>query len=221
MKNKYPKRIVLALSAALALTAASSAAAGTNEIYLGLGSTGVGAGYAYGINDHFGVRGEFNGYSYSTDQKSGGTKYDGRLHLQSVGVYGDWFPWANAFRVTAGYVNTNNKFSGRASGNDGDVTINHVSYSLVGESAKVQVKFPSSVPYLGLGWGHNPSRPGWGFYGDVGLQFGAPKSRITLSPGLASQVPDRDVRAQEEQFNNDLKVLGGYPVISMGVSYSF
>lgn len=134
---------VLTLSAAVAMSVASTAFAGSNEIYLGLGSTGVGAGHAYGINKNFGVRGEFNGYSYDTDYKSSGTKYDGRLHLQSIGVYGDYFPFANAFRLSVGYVNSSNKFSGRASGHDGSVTINDVSYSLAGEAAAVTVKFPA------------------------------------------------------------------------------
>jgi hypothetical protein len=214
-------RVSVGVSAAVALTLSAATFANTNEVYLGLGTTGIGAGYAYGFNDNFALRGEFDGYSYSGNYESDSTRYDGRLHLQSAGIYGDWFPFANGFRVTAGVVNTNNKFSGHASGASGTVDINHVTYSLAGESADVSLKFPSNSPYLGLGWGHNPSHTGWGWYGDVGLQFGAAKSAITLSPGLAAQVPTTDVTAEEHSINRSANVLGGYPVISMGVSYHF
>jgi hypothetical protein len=77
------------------------------------------------------------------------------------------------------------------------------------------------MPYLGIGWGHNATKPGWGAYGDIGLQFGNPKSTITLSPGLAAQVPASDVREQERKIDDSAKVLGGWPVLSVGVAYRF
>ncbi|MET0332015.1 MAG: hypothetical protein ABW154_11370, partial [Dyella sp.] len=221
MKKCRLHRVFVGVSTVMALSLSAAACASTNELYLGLGTTGIGAGYAYGLNDTFALRGEFDGYSYSGSYNSNSTRYDGRLHLQSAGIYGDWFPLANGFRVTAGVVNTNNKFSGHASGASGTVNINHVTYSLAGESADISLKFPSNSPYLGLGWGHNPSHAGWGWYGDVGLQFGTPKSVITLSPGLATRVPASDVTAAERTIDRSINVLGGYPVISMGVSYHF
>jgi hypothetical protein len=221
MKKYRLNRIFAGVSAAMALALSTTALANTNEVYLGLGTTGIGAGYTYGLNDHFALRGEFDGYSYSGSYNSNSTRYDGRLHLQSAGIYGDWFPFANWFRVSAGVVSTNNKFSGHASGASGTVDINHVTYSLAGESADASIKFPSTSPYLGLGWGHNPSHTGWGWYGDIGLQFGAPKSTITLSQGLAAQVPASDLDAAEHKIDRSIDVLGGYPVISMGVSYHF
>ncbi|WNL48543.1 hypothetical protein RKE25_23300 (plasmid) [Dyella sp. BiH032] len=218
MKNN---KLTLALASIVALTAASAATAASNEVYLGVGTTGVGGGYSYGINDRFAVRGEYAGLGYSGTYDNSGSQYKGRLHLQNVGVYGDWFPFAGTFRVTAGYVNTNNHFDGEADGGTGTVTINHVKYPLAGESAKVNIKFPKNVPYLGIGWGHAPSHAGWGVYGDIGLQFGNPTTRITLSSGLAAQVPPGDVKAQEDSINHDVKVLGGYPVLAFGVSYRF
>jgi hypothetical protein len=217
MKNK----LFLAIAAAAAVIAAPATFASSNDIYAGLGTTGLGVGYAYGINDHFSVRGEYAGLTYNGTYNSGGTHYDGDLKLQSAGIYGDYFPTGGAFRITVGYVSSGSKFSGKASGNNGTVTINHVDYSLAGESAKATVKFPSSMPYLGIGWGHNATKPGWGLYGDIGLQIGNPKSTIKLSPGLAAQVNPSDVRAQERQLNSDVKVLGGWPVLAFGVSYRF
>jgi len=216
------KKIVTAVVATVSLTVASSAAfAGANEIYAGFGTTGLGAGYGYGINDHFAVRGEYSGLSYNTTYNNSGSQYKGSLHLQNVGVYGDWFPFGGVFRVTAGYVNTNNHFDGEADGGSNTVTINHVRYPLAGESARITVKTPSNVPYLGIGWGHNAAKKGFGVWGDIGLQFGNPKTHISLSPGLAAMVPPGDVAAEERSINSDVKVAGGYPVLAFGLSYGF
>jgi len=211
----------LLVASAIALAASSSAFASNNEVFAGIGSDGLGIGYAYGINQNFSVHAEYDGLSYSGTYNNSDTNYHGNLHLQSSGVYGDYFPMGGSFRVTAGYIDSGSKFSGEADGDAGTVTINHVRYSLAGESAKVSIAFPSSMPYLGIGWGHNATKPGFGFYGDLGVQFGNPKTNIALSPGLAAMVPASDVSEQERQINSDVKVLGGWPVLSFGVAYRF
>ena len=218
MKNK---KILLALSAATALAAASSASAASNEIYAGVGTTGLGVGYAYGVNDRFSVRGQYDGMNYDGTYHNSGSDYKGKLDMSQAGVYGDYFPFAGTFRITAGFVHTSSSFSGEADGGSGTVQINHVSYSLAGESARIKIDLPSDMPYLGVGWGHNATKAGFGFFADLGLLFGNPKTHISLSPGLAAQVPPSDVTSEEHSINDDVKVLGGYPVATVGFSYNF
>lgn len=207
---------------AIALAASSSAFAANNEIYATVGSTGLAGGYAYGVNDHFATRAEYAGFSYDGTYDNSGTHYDGRLKLQSAGVYADYFPMGGSFRVTGGFVSNSFKFSGTADGNSGTVTINHVKYPLAGETAKATITYPSCMPYLGIGFGHNAAAlPGWHVVADLGLMFGNPTTHIALSPGLAAQVPASDIRAQEHQINDDVKVAYGWPVASVGVGFTF
>jgi len=72
-------------------------------------------------------------------------------------LYGDWFPFANGFRLSAGIYlrNMEAKAEGRPTA-AGTVRVNN---TVVGyrtdDTLSGQVKFPTVAPYLGLGWGHH------------------------------------------------------------------
>lgn len=75
-----------------------------HEMYLKAGILGAGAGYAYGVNDKFTVRGDFSTmgkYNFTRDFDD--VTYAGNIRNNMVTLYADWFPFQDSgFRLTAG-----------------------------------------------------------------------------------------------------------------------
>ena len=75
-----------------------------HEIYLKGGILGAGAGYAYGVNERFTLRGDVSTmgkYSFTKDIDD--ITYAGNVRNNMATLYADWFPFADSgFRLTAG-----------------------------------------------------------------------------------------------------------------------
>ena len=56
----------------------------------------------YKVNDAFGVRADLNAVALSRSESDSSATYQGNLHLAAVGVFADYHPWGNGFRVSAG-----------------------------------------------------------------------------------------------------------------------
>lgn len=206
--------------ASVLILAVLSATATAGEFYGGLGTTGLNVGYTHGISETFGVRAEGNYLNYGKDVNSDGVNYDAKVKMEHLGVYVDYHPFGGNMRLTAGVLLGNDRFTGTAKGNAGTVNINGTDYNLSGESLKLDAKFPSTRPYLGIGYGHSVSK-GLGMFFDVGVAYGKPKASLTASQGLATAAGDANIEAEKRKVQDDLDKVKLWPVVKVGLSYAF
>jgi hypothetical protein len=218
------KLLVLALCGSFA-TAAHADGTG---IYVNGGTTGFGLGLATGSNNLTG-RLSYDTWSRTFTQSDSNGNYNVDLKLQNISALVDWYPFGGAFRTTLGLVANGNKANLSAVPTGGNYTFNGVTYT----SAEVgsytgELKFNSTAPYLGIGWGNPVAKAKtWGFVSDIGVLFqGSPKVTSAATCGAALNATDcatfqSNVAAGATQLESDLKNYKYYPVISIGLSYHF
>ena len=209
---------VLALAATGLLPQAQA-----GEVYANVGLPGIGLGYAHPIDSRFTVRADFmtlGSRSKSTTEE--GIRYDGRYKLQRLAVLGDWFPFGGSFRLTGGLSSNQYKVTLDATGENGSLTIGDRTYTTTAaDGLKVEVKFPSVTPYLGIGWGHQ-SGSGWRFGADIGALVGRAKVNATVRGALASE-PDIQANLDKElaELRDGVGKVRAIPQLSVAIGYSF
>lgn len=211
-------RTTIILAMALALGAASQARA--NEVYTHIGTEGIGLGFSQSISPTLGVRVEGNYGRISRSFETDGVKYDAKIKLGGVGVIGDWFVNQGGFRLSGGLTWNDKKGNGSGHSSTDSVVINGQRYSLVGEELRGAVKFPTFMPYLGIGWGHHNAGPGWNFTADLGVMFGKPKASLTATPGLAAQAGS-NIEAERRELQDEADKYRVFPILKIGASYRF
>ncbi len=209
--------------AAAALTTAFAASG--QEIYAGLGLPGIFTiGYSQVMNKSWGLRAQYSGgTNFSADAKDiEGVNATATLKSSTAGIYADWFPFNNSgFRLVGGLASNDTKLEVNAVGT-GTATIGNVSnVDMTGETYNVSVKFPSTAPYLGLGYGHQKAEKGLGFYADFGVLIGKPKVSSQTSLVTNGKVSQSDVDAQNEKVRDAASKVGVLPVVQLGVVYRF
>ncbi|MBI5007886.1 MAG: hypothetical protein HZB95_12285 [Nitrosomonadales bacterium] len=219
------KRILLA---ALMTAFATAAQADGVGVYVNGGTTGFGLGLAGGSNS-LGGRLVYDTWKRKFDQTDSNGNYQVDLKLQTVSALLDWYPFEGAFRTTLGLVANGNKATLNATSISGTYTFNGQTYTATDVGSYTgEVKFNSTAPYLGIGWGNPAGKDKtWGLTSDIGVLFqGAPKVTSTVTCGAALTAPQcaqlqSDVAAGATQLETDLKNYKYYPVISIGISYRF
>ena len=213
-------RLLLAAVAAAALIMSSRSHAG--EIYLQAGVPGVGLGYAQPLNSWLGVRGDF--ITLGTRDRNTteeGIAYNGQLKTNRGGLYADLYPFAGSFRITLGGTSNQYKLSLDASGAGSVVNVGGTNYTLgPADGLAVEVRFPSTTPYVGFGWGHQASS-GLRFSFDLGASIG--KARVTVTPRgqLAQPAAQADVDRETAELRDGVGKVKGIPQLSIAVGYSF
>jgi len=197
---------------------------------LKIGTLGVGLDLSIPINNQFNVRLNLNGASYSDNSTEEGIDYEYDLDLLTAGVLLDYYPMENSeFRVTGGVYYNGNELELCGKPDATGITIGNITYNAnqVG-SLNGKVEFDEIAPYVGIGWGNAVKKGGWSFSADVGLMYqGEPE--VTLTPvygplitnaGLQAPI-DAEVVREEAELQNELNDYKIYPVISVGVTYTF
>lgn len=215
------RHLATACSVAAATLFAAPVLAG--ELYTGIGIPGIGLGYAQPVNEGFTLRGDI--YTLGSRSKSTveeGINYDGKYKLQRVALLADWFPFAGSFRFTGGATFNTFKITLDASGAGGSITIGDRTYATTAaDGLKVDVKFPNTTPYLGIGWGHQTGS-GLRFSADIGASIGRATLSATPRGSLATQP---DIQANIDKELSDLRDGAGkvraVPQLSIGLGYSF
>ena len=192
--------------------------------YLGLGTTGGVLGARYNINELFAISGDIQGFSYKKNVTANSADFDAKLKMFDVGIYGDYFPFANNFHISIGALFGNDKVTADAKLSKlGTIKLNGTTYHLnPGESVNAEVKFQKVRPYIGFGYASR-SQKGFGFFANLGVAYGKMDTTADASATLRA-IPgfnynlDKERQKIEDKANKYLKF---YPVFKLGVSYAF
>lgn len=211
------------LLATVAVGASALGSAHAGELYLGLGIPGVGLGYAQPISPAITLRGDFFtlGSRDATETESG-IVYRGNYKLQRAALLADWFPFAGSFRLTGGAAFNTYKITLDANGAGGTLTIGDRTYTTTAaDGLTVQVKFPKTTPYIGIGWGHQAGS-GVRFSADIGAAIGRATVTAVARGQLAAQ-PDIQQNIDKElvELRDGVGRVKAIPQLSIGIGYSF
>jgi hypothetical protein len=208
--------------AALVLCATACASALAGDVYVKAGLPGGIVGYAQPIGSHFGLRVDLATVGEVQEQRqSNGIQYDAKLKLNRAALLADWFPLAGGFRVTGGVTTNQYRLDMQASGAGGTLTIGNTRYTTTSaDELLVNVRFPTTTPYVGFGWGHQVAT-GLRFSADVGAMFGRASLSSSVNGPLAQRVTQADLDAELASFRNSVAKVRAVPQISLGLGYSF
>jgi hypothetical protein len=175
------------------------------------------------------VRLNADGYNRTQSSTEADIQYDMKLKLQTASLLGDWFPFANNFRISLGAMFNGNKLTMKGQPSGGTFRINDQIYTAaeVG-SLDAKVDFNKAAPYFGIGYGR-PINSGLSLIFDLGVMFqGNPKSKIDVNCGTAAPQGSprctqlqNDAKGEESQLDDSLRSFKYYPVISLGLAYTF
>ncbi len=191
------------------------------NVALKVGTLGVGVDFSMPITDYLNARLNINGFSYSDTMTENGIDYSATATLLTAGLLLDYYPMAsNAFRVSAGVYYNGNQLEGDAELASG-ITIkgNPYTSAQIGSLA-IETKLNEVAPYIGIGWGNKGSEKGWGFSVDVGAMYHG-EVGIDATLATSSLTVENDVEAERLSLENDMSDYSFYPVIMLGVTYTF
>ena len=204
---------------ALALALLPAVAMADVSVGVRAGSLGLGVEVSYPLSQRFGLRLNADSYKYSRTFNQDGIDYDGKATLKTASLLADWYPFANNFRISAGPMYNGNKLGLSTPNTTLDVGNNTYQASLEG-----QVDFKKYVPYAGIGYGR-PIGTGLSLTFDLGVVFqGTPTATLTgtCSPAPACTAQfQSDLQLQEASLNDAIKDFRYYPVVTLGLAYTF
>ncbi|CAB3748274.1 hypothetical protein [Paraburkholderia solisilvae] len=221
-KKFYRTLTTLAVSCAT-LLAVQHAYAQSNEIYGGIGSDGIGAGYGFSPNTYVTVRGEVSGFSFSHSFSAGDLNYDATVKLIHGALYADFFPIPTVvpMHLTAGLIIGGDELDGDATPVGGTYTINGQTVSANGESIHASAKYPTVRPYLGFGFGHHLGAKGFSVAFDAGVAFGRPRVSFDVPADIAAQAGQENVAAEERNLQDKADDFRFYPIVKVAATYRF
>lgn len=223
MKKTGAFCVVLALVSGSALAQSSESTPANLGAYVVVGSGGVGLGLNVPLNQTFGIRGEWAQGTVSDTYTNDNITYKGDLKLRGSRLFGDLRPFNGTFRLVFGATFGGSSAALDAEQSGGTFTIDGQKFSANGSKLSATIKYPSTMPYLGLGWGHGQrDEPGWTFAFDVGVAIGDPKITLTGNEGLLSQRgAAARIAAEERKAQKDVSKTKVLPVIKFSVGYAF
>ncbi len=207
---------------ALALGAACMASAQAGEVYTGIGTQGVMLGYAQPVSDSITLRADFGTFgSRSTTEQEEGITYNAHGKFNRTGVFADWF-FAGGWRLTGGVTFNNMQIDLQAQGSGNSINIGGQNYQFdPGDRFDVQIKFPKTTPFLGIGYGHQPKAEGFGFHFDLGASIGKAKLTAVASGPNLSAVSQSDIDRELAELRDGVGKVKAIPQLSLGVNYRF
>jgi len=211
----------------LCLLLASGADAANLSVVPKLGNLGLGLDLSAGWSERWSTRLSLNGFTYSDELTETDVRYDADIDLRTAGVLFDWHPFSGVLRLSAGAFYNGNEGDLAAKPVSGSFVINGTVYSAADVGSLTGgVDFERVSPYVGLGFG-NAGRKGWKFSLDLGALYqNTPRVNLSVQCGAALPAPQcatlqSDVQAEEARLKEDIKDYKWYPVLSLGIGYSF
>ncbi len=217
------RKTVLAVLVLAALPAQACAADGTARLDAHISTLGGGLEIGTALSESYTARVGFNTFKVSGNTDSGGLNYTGDLKLSSISALMDWRPWNGVMHLTAGVIFNSNKLELNATANAGTYHFNGVSYtSAGGDTVTTAVDFNKVSPYLGVGWSGQPKKQGFSFSTDIGILFqGSPNATVTTTGTWGGADTAQLATDAQNQLNSDLSNFKYYPVLSIGIGYTF
>jgi hypothetical protein len=211
------RQAVVAATLLSAFTATQAA-----EVYGAVGLPGVILGFAQPVSGSVTLRADVASLGTHKDTyDEDGIKYDGKLKTNRVGLFADWFPFGNGFRFTGGVTFNDYKLNLHAQGTGNTIDIGGTTYVFTSQDRfDVEVKFPKTTPYLGLGYGHQPES-GFGFLFDLGASYGKAKLTETHSGPNLSQASQADIDEELRELRDGVGKVKVIPQLSIGINYRF
>ncbi len=207
-----------------AVLAGGPALAQAGEIYSAIGLPGLMLGYSQPLDERLTLRADLGTIGKrSHNGVESGIDYEGKLKVDRVGLFADWFV-VGGFRLTGGVTLNDMHADLDGRGNGGTITIGNNSY-VAGPNDRfnVSIKFPRTTPYIGVGYGHRAAAaPGWSFSFDLGASIG--KARVTggaSGPLLSNAVAQADVDQELQQVRDGVGSIKAVPQVSLGLGYRF
>lgn len=193
-----------------------------NELSIGVGTTGATLGYARALSRGTGLRVEWNALRHEDTFESEDATYDSQLDIKAAGLYLDYFPFdSSSFRLTVGAMSGDRKFDLEAQPTNGTITINGQQYDATGERVYGTVEWPKTSPYLGIGFGHKASDRGLALVLDLGVLHGKPTVTLDATPSLKQAAGQSNVDEERKRVQEEADKAKFYPVIKLGIGYSF
>lgn len=200
----------------------------TDRLYnvgLTVGTLGAGINVATPINDSFQLRLNVNGAKYSKTATEEDVDYDADLKFANAGLLVDYFPFESVgFHLTGGAYYNANKIEARANPSGaGTIEINDFEYNKDDLALNGKLDFDKFAPYAGIGWGNDSRSEGFGFSLDLGVLVGS--TNVALTPDIKNDLLraqiEADVAAEQKKLDDDLDKLKVYPVVMLGITYTF
>ena len=182
---------------------------------------------AKGFSPWFGLRGGINYFTWQYEEIESGNKYNLDLELKSFGLFADFHPFKQAFRVSLGFLINGNGIDGTAKLGSGEkFDLNGEEYSLKDNAASMELSYNSFAPYAGIGWDTTfGDHDRWGFVFDLGVVFsGSPDLVInaTVDPSDSNAATFNSNKKKEvDELQDDLNQFEFWPVLSAGIVYQF
>ncbi len=171
-------------------------------VSFGVGVTNFGLSLEgeYAVNPQVGVRGMvMGGFSIDDEFDIDDATVDGEVDLGGVSVLADYYPLANAWRLSGGLFFSNSEVTGTVT--DG------------GAPYDGEINFKNEVaPLITTGFSTEVA-PGWSVSGDIGV--------IVSSLEVSSDDNTGTVQADIAELNADLEDVPVFPFIGVAVSYSY
>ena len=216
MRTFRPLSIALASLCTLCGAQATHAA----QVYAGAGLSGVHAGYGYKLSERFSLRGELaGGLKIKRDGKREGLDYHGDFSTTRAAALVDFYPLAGGLRLTGGLTANRTRVTLDGRGTNG--TVNGKPVDLTGETFQVRLNYPTTTPYIGIGWAHQPDATGLGFFADVGVQIGRFKTEVSTTLVGKFGITQADVDAEAKKVRDNVNKLSVLPSVSLGLTYGF
>jgi hypothetical protein len=206
----------------------ASAPVHAGESYVSVGVPGVLVGYAVTVNDKLGLRADAGTMgNVNRTHTVSGVDFDTKAQYNRFGVFADYFPFSGGFRLTGG-LTVNKASLDLKSHFDGSTSVSVNGNSITPAATDYfngRIKFPTAMPYVGLGWGHQARKAGMGFVADVGVSIG--RAKLSTDTNIVGKtynlytVTQADVDAKTSELDHSVGRITLLPQASLGVSYRY
>lgn len=191
-----------------------------------VGTLGLGSDLSLPVvPDRLNLRVSGNYLNFSYDGTADDIDYRFTLDFKDLMLLGDWHPFANNFRISAGVVwHDGSKVKLKGTPTD-DVDIGGHDYpaELVG-TLRGELAFESAAPYVGIGFGNaiGPYEQTWSFIFDLGIIIQTFDSTLSADGPIASDPTfQADLKKEQDDLQDSCDQFKVYPVLQFGVAYHF
>lgn len=218
----------IALACAASLLAAGAQA--QVSVSADLGTTGLGVSVSVPMESNLYGRFGIHYGSLSGSEQAGNVSYDVKTKLKNIDILFDWYLFEGSkMHLTAGVVLNKNRIDAYARPNaNNSYLINGVTYTAADVGTLTgRIDFRNAAPYLGIGYGNRNPEPGtWRVVGDLGVMLqGSAKTNLVsrgcvTSTAVCTQLA-KDVAVERAKFAEDIDSFKVYPVLRVGMAYTF